>query len=82
MNETEWIFWGVFSLAIGYGIARFFKNIGRLYRKWGLLISYFAFPTILVMLLYSGAIIADFNNIVLSMVFAGGFLIGMVKRAG
>jgi ABC-type dipeptide/oligopeptide/nickel transport system permease subunit len=80
MNETQTIFVGILSFAVGWALAYFFKNMGKLLSRWGLIISYFAFPLIFVMLVMLAASISDLNNTIISLIFAAGFIVRMLKR--
>lgn len=82
MNETAWIFTALGSFGVGYAIAHFFKNMGKIYRKWGGLIAYFVFPIIIMFLYLSAVMIADFKNAFLSVIFAGAFIVRFMKRDG
>jgi len=80
MNDTEYVFMAIIAFGIGYGIAHFFKNIGKLWRKWGGIICYFAFPVIVYVLIGGAAMIADMRDVIISSIFAAGFVIRMIKR--
>ncbi len=80
MNETEYIFTVIVAFLTGYGIAYSAKNVGRLYRKWGLLICYFVFPAVGVALIFLAAMIADMQDVLLSVAFGIGFIFRMFKR--
>lgn len=75
MNETQWIFATIGSFLIGYLMAYFFKNIGKIYHRWGLVICYFLFPLIIVYLLLGAEFVMQMKSIFLSAVFAFGFFI-------
>lgn len=79
MTTTDWILWTVIALGDGYGFARFAKNIGELARRWGFFAA-LLFPIILTVLVVTGAMIADLKSIVLSLVVAVGFVLGMIRR--
>jgi hypothetical protein len=80
MNETQWILFGIGSFAVGWAMAVFFKNMGRLFERWGLIISYFLFPLIIMYLLLSAEAVMQFKSITLSLIFAAGFFIRMFKH--
>ena len=80
MNETQWIFLGIASFGVGWAMAAFFKNMGNLFERWGLLIAYFIFPLVIMFLLLSAEAIMQFKSIVLSLIFAAGFFIRMFKK--
>ena len=80
MNETEYVFMAIIAFGVGYATAYFYKNIGRLWRSWGLFVCYFLFPPIVIGLLVSAAVVADTKDAVISSMFAGGFVIRMVKH--
>jgi len=80
MNETQWILFAIGSFGIGWAMAVFFKNIGEMYARWGLLIAYFVFPLVIVFLIASAEAIMQMKSIVLSLVFALGFFIRMLKN--
>ena len=79
MNETEQIFTHIFAFGLGYAIAFSVKNVGRIYKEWGLLISGLLFPSIAIGLIFAAAMIADKKSLILSSVFGAGFLIRMLK---
>ena len=80
MNETQTIFVDILGFAVGWALAYFSKNMGKLWNRWGLIISYFAFPLIIVMLVMLAASISDLNNAVISLIFATGFIVRMLKK--
>ncbi|HIJ25785.1 MAG: hypothetical protein HOA22_11050 [Gammaproteobacteria bacterium] len=80
MNESDFIFFSIFSFGVGHAIAYSVKNVSRLYKEWGLLVCYFVFPPIFVVLVYSAAMIADAKDPILSTAFAVGFIYRMWRK--
>jgi len=80
MNETQWILFGISSFGVGWAMAAFFKNMGAIYERCGLIIAYFIFPLVIVFLLFSAEAIMQLNSVILSLVFASGFFIRMFKH--
>ncbi len=79
MNKTELIFTGIVAFALGYGLGYFAKHIGDLARRWGIF-TVFLFPIIFIVLLSGAEAICQRNNVLLSLIFAAGFVIKMVRR--
>lgn len=82
MNETEQIFTSFIAFGVGYAIAFFFKNMGRLWREWGAFIGIFTFPSIIIGLIMAAAMLADMRSAIISTIFAAGFIVRMGKRDG
>ena len=80
MNDTETIFLSLLCFGGGYAIAFSAKNVGRIYRQWGLLLSYLFFPAIFFMMLYLALAIENEGNPLYSTLIGLGFLIRMVKK--
>jgi len=81
MNETEWIIIAIFAFAVGYGLAHFAKNIRRIFSDWGLF-SFFLIPIVVVFLFMGAAFIADLHSVWISLAFAAGFIIRMIRQRG
>ena len=79
MNETSLIFTGITAFALGYGLGYFAKNIGDLACKWGFF-TVFLFPIILIVLFGGAEAIYKMHNVVLSLIFAAGFTVRMIRR--
>lgn len=79
LNETEWILLYAAAFCFGYFIAYFFKNLGKFWRKWHIL-AIGIIPAVLIYLIAGAAALADFQNITLSLTFAAGFALRMMKR--
>ncbi|MCW8830971.1 MAG: hypothetical protein OQK32_05550 [Gammaproteobacteria bacterium] len=79
MNETAWIFTGLVAFGVGYGLAHFVKRMGDLAERWGIFVV-FLFPIIIIYLTLAAAMLADLHNIVISLIFAGGFLIRIMRK--
>ena len=79
MNETAWIFTAIAAFGIGYGVAYFTKNIGRLSNAWGIF-SIILMPVIVIYLLVGAGMLADLKDVWLSLIFAGGFVFRMLKK--
>ena len=79
MNETSLIFTGIIAFALGYGLGYFAKNIGNLARRWGIF-TVFLFPIIFIVLFGGAEVIYKMHNIILSLIFAGGFAVRMLRR--
>ena len=82
MNETEKIFLAIMAFGIGYAIAYFFKNMGKIWKKYGALIGILLFPAIIISLVMAAAQIGDMRDVFVSTIFAAGFVVRMVKRDG
>ena len=79
MNETQWLFTAIAAFAVGYGVAYLTKHIRQLANRWGIF-SILLIPAI-IMTLFSGAsMINEAKDIGLSLVFAAGFIVRMIKR--
>lgn len=82
MNQTEQLFTYILAFAVGRAFAYAFKNFTTILERFGyLLCIIIGLPTVMVLIL-AGAMIADVRSISLSLVFLGGFILGMVKRNG
>ena len=79
MNETQWILLIIGAFLLGYVTAYFFKNMGKLWQRWGIF-TLFLFPLIIMYLLLGGEAIANLKSAAISLVFALGFMIRMIKR--
>lgn len=76
MNETQWIFISIASFALGYFGGYIAKNIGRLIDRLGCVVAIF-----LAIFLIVGAIqIMDLGSVIVSLIFAVGFLFKLLKR--
>ncbi|CAC9623823.1 hypothetical protein [uncultured Gammaproteobacteria bacterium] len=76
MNETQWIFIAIISFALGYFGGYIAKNIGRLIDKLGCMVAIF-----LPIFLIAGAVqIMDLGSVIISLMFAVGFLFKIFKR--
>ena len=79
MNKTSLIFTGIIAFALGYGLGYFAKNIGDLARKWGVF-TVLLFPMIFIVLFGGAEAIYKMHNIILSLIFATGFAVRMLRR--
>jgi hypothetical protein len=79
MNATQWIFAVIGCFAIGYIIGAFFKNIGKVYDHLGIILSVLIIPFLVMYVLAGAEIVLNYNSAILSIVFAIGFIIRMVK---
>lgn len=77
MGQAELIIIG-FTVFGGYGTAYFFKNMARLWQRWGAL-TYFLFPAMFMAILYSGAIVAAYQNVWVSSLYALIFVMRFIK---
>lgn len=80
MNETEHIIMGVFAFLLGWFIGYFVKNIGRIWVRWGAIIGFFIIYVVFISAIMSASVIADMGNIIISSLFAIGFLIRFFKQ--
>lgn len=76
MNETQWIFISIASFSLVYFGGYIAKNIGRLIDKLGCVVAIFL-PIFLIV----GAIqIMDLSSVIVSLIFAVGFLFKLFRR--
>ncbi|MBL7005106.1 MAG: hypothetical protein ISR69_13900 [Gammaproteobacteria bacterium] len=80
MDNSNTIFMMIMAFVDGYAIAYATKNIGRIWNRWGGLISFIFFPALGTGLIFTAAIISDLNNNTISLIFALGFIIRMLKK--
>ncbi len=82
LNETAWILVAIAAYGIGRATAWFFKDMGKIVERWGGLIALLTFPSLFMLILAGGHYIAVLNNVAVSMIFALGFVIRLLKRNG
>lgn len=73
MNASYLIIYSLGCMLLGFFTAYFFKNIGSIWERYGVLIGgFFIFSVGLYVLLFN-AMVADMQNSVLSIALAVGF---------
>ena len=70
MNETQFIFTMLAAFGLGWLTAYFFKNMGALSQRWGIIIAVLTFPLIIILLLATAEAIAHMKNVIISAAFA------------
>jgi len=79
MNEPSLIFASIIAFALGYRLGYFAKNIGDLARRWGIF-TVLLFPMIFIVLFGGAEAIYKMHNILLSLIFAAGFAVRMIRK--
>lgn len=81
MNETELIFYCLFLFGMGYAAGWLTKDFRRIAERFGILLFLFILVPIVTMVLATTDMIIHYNNLTMSLAFAGGFAYRMIKRA-
>ena len=82
MNQTEQLFGTILAFGVGWAIAYVFKNFTKIIERFGYLLCYVIGLPVIMVLLMAAAMISDYQNLLLSLVFLAGFVLGMVQRHG
>ena len=76
MNETQWIFVAIASFGLGYYAGYLSHNVGRFIDKFGCLAIIITTVALIVAVIQ----IVNLSSIIISLIFASGFLFKLFRR--